>query len=136
MSFFLLLICVSSVYLEGTATEPKGIEKIFLFFLFSFLAAPRHMEFLGQGSDPSHSCDLSKLQLQQYWILNPLCCVLCPSAPGILLHSSENSSPIVLMSKIGCLVHSTYPRGYHLEQLTKVAKGKNSYQNSLPDCYL
>ena len=32
----------------------------FLFVcLFSFLAAPRHMEFMGQGSDPSHSHDLS-----------------------------------------------------------------------------
>ena len=25
-------------------------------FFFSFLAATQHMEFLGQGSDPSHSC--------------------------------------------------------------------------------
>lgn len=33
-------------------------------FIFSFLAAPTHMEFPGQGSDPSHSHDLSKLQLQ------------------------------------------------------------------------
>ena len=32
-------------------------QYIFLFFLFffSFLAAPRHMELPGQGSDPSHS---------------------------------------------------------------------------------
>ena len=29
------------------------------FFFFFFLAAPWHMEFLGQGSDLSHSCDLS-----------------------------------------------------------------------------
>ena len=28
-------------------------------FLFSFLAARQHVEFPGQGSDPSHSCDLS-----------------------------------------------------------------------------
>ena len=31
---------------------------LFLFFSF-FLAAPRHMKFLGQGSDLSCSCDLS-----------------------------------------------------------------------------
>ena len=33
----------------------------FFFFFFSFLSwltAPRHMAFLGQGSDPSHRCDL------------------------------------------------------------------------------
>ena len=29
-----------------------------LFFSFSYLAAPRHIEFPGQGSDLSHSCDL------------------------------------------------------------------------------
>ena len=29
-----------------------------LFFFFSFLATPWHMEFPGQGSDPSHSCNL------------------------------------------------------------------------------
>ena len=28
------------------------------FFFFSYLAAPRHIEFLGQGSDLSHSCHL------------------------------------------------------------------------------
>ena len=28
-------------------------------FVFPFLAAPPHMDFLGQGSDPSHSCNLS-----------------------------------------------------------------------------
>ena len=30
----------------------------FLFLFFSFLTTPRHMEFLGQGSNLSHSCDL------------------------------------------------------------------------------
>ena len=28
-------------------------------FFFSFLSAPRHMGFPGQGSDPSHGCSLS-----------------------------------------------------------------------------
>lgn len=32
--------------------------KIIVIFFFSFLAALRQMEFLGQGSDPSHSFDL------------------------------------------------------------------------------
>ena len=27
-------------------------------FFFSFLSTPQHLEFLGQGSDPSYSCDL------------------------------------------------------------------------------
>ena len=35
------------------------VPKYGSFFLFSFLAAPWYMEFLGQGSDRSHSCDLS-----------------------------------------------------------------------------
>ena len=31
-----------------------------IFFFFLFLAVPRHMEFLGQGSDPSGSCNLRR----------------------------------------------------------------------------
>ena len=42
------------------------------FGFFSFLVAPQHMEFPGQGSDLSHSLK-PKPQLQQHWILNPLC---------------------------------------------------------------
>ena len=34
---------------------------IYLFIYFFFLAAPRHIAFLGQGSDPSHSCNLSQI---------------------------------------------------------------------------
>ena len=37
------------------------------FLAFSFLATPQHMEFPGQGSDPSSSC-----YLRQRQILNPL----------------------------------------------------------------
>ena len=40
-----------------------------IFFFFSFLATPRHMEFLGQGSDPSHSCDPHRSCIS----FNPLC---------------------------------------------------------------
>ena len=31
----------------------------YYYFLLSFLAAPQHMEFLGQGSDASHRQDIS-----------------------------------------------------------------------------
>ena len=70
----------------------SGISLLSFFFSFSFfffLAAPQHMEFPGQGSDLSNPSP----QLQQLWILNPLCqagdqtCVQCsqdaanPSAP-------------------------------------------------------
>ena len=34
------------------------INLAFLFLFFSFLATPWHMDFPGQGSDPSHSFDL------------------------------------------------------------------------------
>ena len=53
-----------------TSQHPRCIS--FLFFRRG--GAPKHMEFLGQGSDPSHSYHLHcTLQLQQLWILNPLC---------------------------------------------------------------
>ena len=35
-----------------------SFSSFFFFFRFSFLAIQQHMEFLGQGSDPSHTCDL------------------------------------------------------------------------------
>lgn len=38
---------------------PPLLAHHFFSFLFFFLAALWHMEILGQGSDPSHSCDLS-----------------------------------------------------------------------------
>ena len=40
------------------------------FFFFSFLATPWHMEFPGQGSDPSCSCDLRCSNARCF---NPLC---------------------------------------------------------------
>ena len=73
---------------EDTQTESEGIEKdipckckelwginIYMgenrLFL-SFLAAPQHMDFLGQGSDPRHSCNLcySCTNIRSF---NPLC---------------------------------------------------------------
>ena len=54
---------LSSFLGEGGAKGPQLILSswgiCFFFFFSSFLAAPQHMEFLGQGSDPSHSCNLS-----------------------------------------------------------------------------
>ena len=48
------------------------ITSFFFFFFSSFLATSRHMEFRGQGSDPSCSCGLS-----YSWVntgsFNPLC---------------------------------------------------------------
>ena len=40
------------------ATSWLNDRFFFFFFFFSFLAALRHMEFPGQGSDPSHICSL------------------------------------------------------------------------------
>ena len=51
----------SLVFLFGQAAGQPAYNTSFqTLFFFSFLAAPQHMEFLGQGSDPSHSCDLSR----------------------------------------------------------------------------
>lgn len=38
---------------------PQGGMELGIFFFFLFLAALGHVVFPGQGSDPSHSCDLS-----------------------------------------------------------------------------
>ena len=65
---------------------------------FSFLASPWHMEFLGQGSDPSHSCGTYTTSF------NPTVpgqgSILCPGAaetPPIPLHHSRNShSPLFI----------------------------------------
>ena len=61
-------IYVFKVFLERKVGKEPVKKK---FFFFSFLAAPWHMECLGQGSDPSHSCDLCCSW--QHQILNPLC---------------------------------------------------------------
>ena len=44
---------------NGTGTVLVGSSRSQKYFFFSFLATPRHMEFPGQGSDPSHSCYLN-----------------------------------------------------------------------------
>ena len=38
--------------------HPSQQKGYIVFFFFLFLAAPWHIEFPGQGSDMSHSCDL------------------------------------------------------------------------------
>ena len=58
-------------YLSGLLLLEPQMDTFFFFFL-SFLAASWHMEFLGQGLDPSCSRG-PKPQLWQTWILNPLC---------------------------------------------------------------
>ena len=45
--------------------QPPVFDSDFFIFFFPFLATPWHMEFLGQGSDLSHSCE-PKPQLQQH----------------------------------------------------------------------
>ena len=44
---------------RGLLRENDGNGTILFFFFFLLLAIPWHMEFPGQGSDPSHSCNLS-----------------------------------------------------------------------------
>ena len=44
-----------------------------LFLFFFFLTAPQHMEFPGQGSDPSRNCDLCHSCSNTGSLLNPLC---------------------------------------------------------------
>lgn len=45
------------------------LPAFFLFVCFCHLASPRHMEFPGQEADPSRSCDLPMLPVQQRRIL-------------------------------------------------------------------
>ena len=47
-------------------------QLFFFFYPFSFLAAPWHMEFPGQGSEPSHSCD-PYCSYNNARSFNPLC---------------------------------------------------------------
>ena len=52
---------------------PQHAEGFLFVCLFSFLANPWHMEFPGQGSDPSHSCDLQCNSCGNAISFNPLC---------------------------------------------------------------
>ena len=63
-----------------------GIPKHKLLFSF-FWAATWHMEFPGQGSEPSHSCDNTGSLIHCGLNLRPS----APKAPPILLHHSRNS---------------------------------------------
>ena len=46
----------SGAFLEGRVL--LGLFGLFVAVAVSFLTSLQYMEFLGQGSDPSHSCDL------------------------------------------------------------------------------
>ena len=46
--------------LEAINLIPSCRSEWVPFFFFSFLATPWHMEFSGQGLDPSHNCDLNR----------------------------------------------------------------------------
>ena len=55
-----------------TVGTPNSKIFFFFFFFFLFLVALQHMEFLGQGSDPSPSCDLHR-SYGSTRSFNPLC---------------------------------------------------------------
>ena len=65
MNFLLLFpprVCIFNCLITSTLAPIQFIvqsaARMIFLFLFSFLAAPQHVEFPGQGSDPSRSCDL------------------------------------------------------------------------------
>ena len=72
-----------------------------LILFFFFLAALRHLEFLGQESDPSRSCDppCSSGNARSF---SPLCrgeSILEPSAAGMLLiHCATEGTPQLILS--------------------------------------
>ena len=62
-----------------------------IFFLFFFLATPQHVEYLGEGSDPSLSCNLYH-NCANARSFNPLCLQFgSAEVPQILLCHSGNS---------------------------------------------
>ena len=74
----------------------------FFCFLFFSLAVPWHMEFLGQGSDLSHGCNLS-LSCNNAGSFNPLCrardqtcrdaadlVLICPSLSWVTAVSADS----------------------------------------------
>ena len=74
-SLFLRTILEDELILMGKIEAWFDISFFFFFFFFPFfffLATWRHMEFLGQGSDPSCSCDLH-YSCGNARCFNPLC---------------------------------------------------------------
>ena len=76
---------VSMCSLPWCEETSSNVGLLVICFCFSFLATQRHVEFLGQESDPSHSCYLShSWGNKQHQILIPLCwgqgLNVCPSA--------------------------------------------------------
>ena len=74
-------------------SSPKRPKKLTVYVFIYLLAAPQHMSYLlGQGSDPSHSCD----PRWQYQILNPL-----HWAVGLNLHPSAPEMSLILLRHSG-----------------------------------
>ena len=102
---------------------PPSLSPFFPFFS-SFLAALRHMEFPGQGSDPSCSCDLrcrcsSASVLGQGSNLRPR----APEMPLFPLHHSRNSSNFSSLRRR--LFTGTLFRFWILEEFPKIIVSYN-----------
>ena len=65
-----------------------------LFKFFFFLADPQHMELPGQGSDPSHSCDLCCRRSNVRSLIH------C-AGPGIEPASQHSETPRILLHRSG-----------------------------------
>ena len=94
--------CLGIVFPAVGNTFTSGSEfwgVLWFFVYFSFLVTLRHIEFLGQGSDPSHICNLH-LSCSNTRSFNPVCQLaqglnLHPGTaemPPIPLHHSRNST--------------------------------------------
>ena len=66
-------------------------SRAFFFFFFFFLAAPTHMEFPGQGSDPSHSLNLSL----SCGTAGSLTHCAGPGIEPVSQHSQDTANPVV-----------------------------------------
>ena len=112
-SIWILLLFSSYLYLS--------FLPLFSFFPFPFLAVLRHMEFLGQGSDPSCSCELL-CSCGKLGSFNPLCWAggwnLHPGAAEMLpipLCHSGNFTPFLFVYLFFCSFR-TVPAAYGSSQ--------------------
>ena len=100
-SFSSILVCVvcENFSLEDLFIHFPGSFEKWKLFLFFLLAAPWHMEFLGQASDPSCSCDLSRNCSNTRSLTHCARLDIKPASQGpqdnkmppVLLHHSGNS---------------------------------------------
>ena len=107
--------------------HPKSVFYLF----FSFLANPRHMEFLGQGSDPSHSVNPSHScgnarSLTHCTRPGGRTCIPVLSRLPILLHHSRKSPKFILYIKVHswcCLFHGfwqMYPHHFSIKWIVSL----------------